>query len=239
MSTKNNTAPRTTTTTAEAHPKQIASPALGAVEPAVDEATDRILSSVSVMADHHMAPVSADDDLPLIGYEDTVVVRGGNLSDLGFAKMLPGWEFRGFVVKEDRLPSEYGDEEPVTDDTGKPVMVDGKPVTRKMQKVLRLFGTAMVPVKGMEGGKAKAEGKIKLGFVEALKEPVADIFAAEKAASEKAGRKVKIGVEIKYLGQAPDRKSEDGSKVERSGRHLFEVRRIEMAKATGVQSVAG
>lgn len=142
-------------------------------------------------------------DLPLMTWDNSAEVRGGDLTSLGFAKLVPGFRFRGFVLGIVAVDSNYD-----------------SPAGKKKQNVFILKGTARVPVQGGDGGAmAEVRGKIKIPCYAALEEAFNENAIQEK----KSGKKIPI--EVSYEGQGPDAKDEDGNKT-RSGRHMFRVTRI-------------
>lgn len=202
---------------------------------------DRLLAKVDlprmIAADADAVPRADDEDLPLLGFSNTVEVEGGNRTDAGFMRLVSGFEFRGFVIAEGEEPSEYGEETVVIDDaTGLPVMVDGKPVKRKMQKVYHLKGTGRQPSSDLSGGMMECTGKIKVPVYERLKGPIAELLRDENRLTAEARKKnplaprVKIPVAIRYRGKEPNRKAKIEGQPGRSGAHLFEVVQIAQVK---------
>jgi hypothetical protein len=205
----------------------------------VDMETQRILSMVNMTAEERMLATD-DADLPVVSWEDTAEVRGGNLTDMGFAKLQPGFEFRGYVLGTKKVPSEFGKDEPVLDDNGREVLdpATRKPITRRLQEVYMLKGTARFPVKGATANTfGTCAGRMTIPVYARLIEPVAENTVKEKALTEAARRHnptapaVHIPLHLKYVGQNPDKEtaSEDGSmKKSRSGAHLFTVIRLRL-----------
>lgn len=198
-----------------------------------DDSEERI-RKLSEMVDMNRvgeAEISPDDDLPLLTFENTTGKKGGNISDAGFARLEPGFEFVGFVLRKLQVPSQFGAEVELRDEFGE-VLRDakGKPILGKMQEVFQLFGTAKVPVRGLTGSFASTEGRMRIPVYERLKQPIEDLFNAEAKLDEKSpkgAKPKKIPVRVIYRGQEKDRTNEKGEK-RRSGAHVFEVHMIRM-----------
>lgn len=201
-----------------------------------EESEDRVLSPEDILSKVDIPtaenmPKSEDADLPLITWENSAEVKGGNLTDLGFARLIPGFQFRGFILRTMEVDSQFGDAKPVLNDQQQPIMVSGAPLTRKVQTVVELYGTARVPVKGSNAF-GTIDGKLKIPLHERLKQPVADNFAKEAEMTQAARRRdpnarpVKIPVEINYRQQEPDREAKNGEGKARAGAHVYEVKRI-------------
>lgn len=203
----------------------------------VDQDVQRILSRVDLTAEERM--LAADDgDLPVLSWEDTAEVKGGNLTDMGFAKLMPGFEFRGYIIGTKKMPSEFGKEEIVLDSSNRAVMdqATGQPMTRKMQEVYMLKGTARFPVKGaIPGTFGQCAGRMNIPVYARLDAPIAENMAKEKALTDKARAKnpaapaVKIPLHIRYVGQNPDKETKEGVKS-RSGAHMFHVVRLRVTE---------
>lgn len=171
---------------------------------AVDQETGEVNPVLDMVDMPELQTESAE--LPLLTWENTAEVKGGNLTSLGFAKLLPGFKFRGYVVKEDVVDSQFDSS-----------------AGKKRQPVFRLYGTARVPLdkSGAEGGFAEAKGMLTIPQYERLREAI-DI---NREAEKKSGKR--IAVSIEYIGQGrPTVDANDPTKVKRSGAHLFDVRRI-------------
>lgn len=203
----------------------------------VDPDIQRILSKVDMTSEERMLATD-DAELPVLGWDSTAEVRGGNLTDMGFAKLLPGFEFRGYVLGTKKVPSEFGKEEVVLDENNRAVIdtLTKQPLTRKMQEVYMLKGTARVPIRGgLPNTFGECAGRMFIPVYARLIEPVVENTMKEKVLTEAARRKspsapqVRIPLHIKYVGQNPDKETaaEDGTmKKARSGAHLFTVVRL-------------
>ena len=180
--------------------------------------------------------LAADDaDLPLLDFENTAKAKGGNLTDAGFAKLMVGFMFRGYVLRTEDVPCDprFGVVKMVLDKDDKPV-IDPQtkaPMMRKVQEVYVLKGTAKVPIKGADANVfGEVKGKMRIPVYARLVAPIAENMQREeeltKRAREKNGKApaVRIPLEIHYVGQGPDHEAADGAK--RSGAHLFEVNRL-------------
>lgn len=212
-----------------------------AKEEQVDQDVQRILAKVDMTSEERMLATD-DAELPLLAWDNTAEVKGGNLTDMGFAKLQPGFEFRGYVLGTKKVPSEYGKDEPVIDGDGKVVIdqLTKQPLTRRLQEVYMLKGTARFPVKGaLPNTFGECAGRMSIPVYARLIEPVAENNAKEKSLTEAARRKnasapeVHIPLHIKYVGQNPDKETaaEDGSmKKARSGAHLFTVVRLRLTE---------
>src|SRR5258708_421822 len=83
------------------------------------DGTDRVLTLVDAIVDadkvvsSDVLPASDEADLPLLSAENTVEVRGGNLSDAGFMQLQRGAAFRGFYLERKWVDSQYGVDRPV------------------------------------------------------------------------------------------------------------------------------
>jgi len=212
-------------------------------EERVDQDVQRILSKVDMTSEERMLATD-DADLPLLAWDNTAEVRGGNLTDMGFAKLQPGFEFRGYVLGTKMVPSEFGKEVPILDGNDRPVIdpATKKPMVRLMQDVYMLKGTARFPVKGaLPNTFGECAGRMSIPVYARLIEPVAENTVKEKALTEAARTKnpsapqVHIPLHIKYVGQNPDKETaaEDGTmKKTRSGAHLFTVVRLRLTEDT-------
>ncbi len=161
---------------------------------------DRLLTMANVP---ELAAEGAD--LPILSWDNSVEVKGGDLTSLGFAKLVPGFAFRGYVVKVGAVDSQFDSAAGV-----------------KKQNAYFLRGTARVPVQGGNGSTfGEIRGNMKIPVYASLSESIEENRALEK----KIGKP--IAIEISYLGQNPDKKGANGEKL-RSGRHLFKVARIDL-----------
>lgn len=211
----------------------------GAVDPnqTVESAEKSLLDEI---VEGHFATVGEDeyvpteDDLPILGWNNTVEAPGGNLTRIGFTKLVPGWSFRGYVLRETDIPAtQFGRKKTVTDRSGNVVMgTDGEPMTIMVQDIYELKGTVRAPLQGSEDGTTgEVDGVTQIPQFDRLKLAIDALFAAEKKATLEA-RKAdpraatrKIGVEIVYKGQNPHSRDENGQKT-RTGAKLFEVRQL-------------
>ena len=210
-------------------------------EESIDQDVQRILSKVELTSEERMLATD-DADLPVISWEDSAEVKGGNLTDMGFAKLQPGWEFRGYILGTKKVPSEFGKDEPILGDDGRAIIdpATRQPMTRRLQEVLMLKGTARFPVKGATANTfGTCAGRMTIPVYARLTEPIAENGAKEKSLTEAARRsnptapQVRIPLHIKYVGQNPDKEtaSEDGTmKKTRSGAHLFSVVRLRLVE---------
>lgn len=147
-------------------------------------------------------------DLPLLGWTDTAEVEGGDLTSVGFAKLVPGFEFTGFVVGRITVDSEFD-----------------SAAGKKKQECYQLFGTARLPVQGADkGAYSSLKGTMTIPTYARLVEAI--------EANEKGEKQVgkRIPVRIKYEGQGQNR-TDPGGKVLRSGAHLFSVVRVQEVTA--------
>lgn len=195
---------------------------------------DRLLEMVTITpAERDLA--TDDADLPILDFETTAEAKGGNLTDAGFAKLMPGFRFRGYVLRSEDVPCDprYGVAKPVLDDKGLPVIdpQTKQPMLRKVQEVYVMKGTARVPVKGAAAGTfGEVKGRMRIPSYARIQQPIAENQAREKDLTEKARRAspnapaVRIPLEIVYVGQGPDSETKDGQA--RSGAHIFEVKRL-------------
>ncbi len=197
---------------------------------------DRILAMVA-RTPEDSALATDDADLPVLSWEDTVEVKGGNLTDAGFAQLQVGFEFRGYIMGEKLVPSEFGTEMPIPDGKGGFVIDQATkaPMMRKMQKVYTLKGTARTPIKGSDTF-GTVQGRMTIPVYARMIEPVAENMAKEAELTAKARTKsasapaVKIPLVIKYIGQAPDKASKIEGQRGRSGAHLFEIKRLRVVE---------
>lgn len=166
-----------------------------------EEQSDRILAMANV------PELEAEGaDLPLLSWNNSAEVKGGDLTSIGFARLAPGFQFRGYIVGTEKVPSSY-------DSAAGP----------RLQDVYLVKGTARVPLQGgIAGTLGEISGRMKLPTYASLVEAIDQNFKDEKRLGKK------IAIEIAYLGQSPDRKGPLGEKV-RSGRHQFTVKRITFA----------
>ncbi len=174
----------------------------------VNEETGEVADRILRMAD---APDlrAPGADLPVLGWDNSAEVRGGDLTSIGFAKLVPGFQFTGYVLGTKVVDSQFDS-----------VAGKGK------QEVYTMRGTARVPIANADKGVfAEIAGNLTIPIYAGLQE------ALDQNAKDEERLKTKIAVRITYEGKNPDRMAADGGKVLRSGRHLFRVVRVQEVKA--------
>lgn len=161
------------------------------------DATERILERADVPELR-----TADANLPVLGWDNSAEVSGGDLTSLGFAKLVRGFKFRGYVVGTKVVDSDFD-----------------SPAGKKKQDVYILKGTARCPMQGADsGGFGEVKGTLTIPIYTRLKEALDSNEELEK----KLGHS--IPVEITYEGQNPNR--DKGGGQTRAGSHIFRVVRI-------------
>lgn len=201
-----------------------------------DDAAARVLEMVSLTPEEEDF-ATGDANLPILSWENTTEAKGGNLTDAGFASLVVGFEFRGYVVGIKKIPSEFGLPEVVMGGDGKPVIdpTTKAPIVRKMQEVYVLKGTARVPVKGSPVP-AEVRGRMTIPTYARLIEPVSENRAREGELTARARKgnpkapSVFIPLVIRYIGQGADRPAKEDGKQARSGAHIFEVKRLRVVE---------
>lgn len=166
------------------------------------DATERLLERADVPELR-----TADADLPVLGWDNSAEVSGGDLTSLGFAKLVRGFKFRGFVTGTKTVDSDFD-----------------SPAGKKKQEVYCLKGTARCPMQGADsGGFGEVKGTLTIPIYARLKEAL-DVNAELE---RKLGHS--IPVEITYEGQNPNR--DKGGGQTRAGSHIFRVVRISAVAA--------
>lgn len=151
--------------------------------------------------------VDGDENIPVLGWDDSAEVRGGDLTSLGFARLVPGFAFSGYVLNTSIVDSQFD-----------------SPAGKRKQEVYNLRGTARVPIQGADKGAfAEVRGNLQIPIYARLAEAIEKNREGERT----LGRR--IPVRITYEGQGTPRTDDEG-KVVRSGSHIFRVVRLQAVK---------